>query len=98
MPVGAVGNMIGYAAIALAIARELGVEPYRYVHFFMDPHIYKNQVDPSVKTLLGRDPRPFPTVHIKSNAPKDFFALRGEDFVLTDYDAHPPMNDIPVTE
>lgn len=98
MPVGAVGNIIGYAAITLAIARALGVIPYRYVHFFMDPHIYKNQLDPWVKILLNRDPRPFPTLHIKGDAPSDFFALRGEHFELTDYDPHPAMNDIPVTE
>ena len=97
MPVGAVGNIIGYAAVALALARSLGVEPYRYVHFFMDSHIYEDQI-PWVKLLLERDPRPFPTLRIKDTAPTDFLAIRGEHFELTDYNPHPAMNDIPVTE
>lgn len=97
MPVGAVGNIIGYAAIALALARLLKVKPYRYVHFFMDPHIYETQLS-SVSEIVSREPRPFPTMRIKEDAPEDFFALRGEHFELTDYNPHPAMNDIPVTE
>lgn len=97
MPVGAVGNIIGYASVALALSRLLGVEPYRYVHFFMDAHIYEDQM-PSVQELLRRDPRPFPTLRIKDEAPMDFLALRAEDFELTDYNPHPAMNNIPWTE
>ena len=98
MPVGAVGNMIGYASVALALARVLKVIPYRYVHFFMDAHTYENQIDPWVKTLLERRPRRFPTLRISNSAPMDFLAIRGEHFELSDYDPHPAMNDIPVTE
>ena len=98
MPVGAVGNIIGYASVALALARVLNVEPYRYVHFFMDGHTYENQINPWVNEILKRDPRPFPTLHIREDAPKDFLELRAEHFELTDYDPHPAMNDIPVTE
>lgn len=97
MPVGAVGNIIGYASVALALARLLKVEPYRYVHFFMDAHTYEKQV-PWVKTILERQPRAFPTLSISNLAPLDFLALRAEHFELTDYDPHPAMNDIPVTE
>ncbi|OHA91539.1 MAG: hypothetical protein A2758_00265 [Candidatus Zambryskibacteria bacterium RIFCSPHIGHO2_01_FULL_49_18] len=97
MPVGAVGNIIGYAAVALALARLLNVEPYRYVHFFMDAHTYEKQI-PWVQKILEREPRPFPTLRISDTAPKDFLALRAEHFELTDYDPHPSMNDIPVTE
>ncbi len=97
MPVGAVGNIIGYAAIALQLARVLNLEPHRYVHFFMDPHTYENQI-PWVHELLIRDPRPFPTMKIRDNAPHDFLDFRAEHFELSDYDPHPAMNDIPVTE
>jgi thymidylate synthase len=97
MPVGAVGNVIGYASIALALGRLLNVEPYRYVHSFMDAHTYEDQL-PWVQELLKREPRPFPTLQISNDAPEDFFALRGEHFELTDYNPHPAMNDIPVTE
>jgi thymidylate synthase len=97
MPVGAVGNIIGYASVALALARSLGVEPYRYVHFFMDGHIYENQV-PWVQKILKREPLRFPTVCIDEKAPTDFLALRAKHFDLTDYHSYPAMNDIPVTE
>lgn len=97
MPVGAIGNMCGHASVALGLARLLGVQAYRYVHFFMDPHTYENQV-PWAKKIIGRRPRAFPTVRIVDSAPQDFFALRPEHFELTDYHPHSSMNDIPVTE
>ena len=96
MPVGAVGNVIQYAAVALGLARLFGVQAYRYVHFFMDAHTYEKQI-PWVKKLIRRRPRPFPTLRIADSAPEDFFALRPEHFELTDYHPHPAMNDIPVT-
>ncbi len=97
MPIGVPGNMIGYAAVALELARVLNVEPYRYVHSFMDAHTYEDQI-PWVKELLAREPRPFPTMRIKDSAPRDLLAFRAEHFDLTDYNPHPAMNDIPVTE
>jgi thymidylate synthase len=97
MPVGAIGNIIGYAAIALELSRVLNVEPYRYVHFFMDPHTYEDQI-PCVHELLQREPRPFPTLKIKDAAPRNFLDFRAEHFELSDYNPHPAMNDIPVTE
>ncbi len=97
LPVGALGNIVGYASVALALARLLEVEPHRYIHFFMDAHIYEIQI-PSVRELLRRDPRPFPTLRVCDTAPMDFLALRGEHFELTDYNPHPAMDDIPVTE
>ncbi|MHB1330907.1 MAG: thymidylate synthase [Minisyncoccota bacterium] len=97
MPVGAIGNMIGYAAVAMQIARVLDVIPYRYVHVFMDPHTYENQV-PWVEKLIKREPRAFPTLRIIDSAPRELLDLRAEHFELTDYDPHPAMNDIPVTE
>ena len=97
MPVGAVGNIIGYASVAIALARILGVEPHRYIHFFMDGHIYEDQIS-AVQEILDREPRVFPTLRIKDSAPTEFLAMRAEDFELTDYDPHPAMNDIPVTE
>lgn len=97
MPVGAIGNMIAYPGILLELARVLDLEPYRYVHYFLDPHTYEDQI-PWVYKLLERDPRPFPTVRIKDDAPRDFLDFRAEHFELTDYNPHPAMNDIPVTE
>jgi thymidylate synthase len=97
MPVGSVLNLVGYAHVTMGIARELGVIPHRYVHCFMDAHTYENQVDPWVLELLSREPRPFPTMKIKDTAPRNLLELRAEHYELSDYDPHPAMNDIPVT-
>lgn len=97
MPVGSVLNMVGYAGVALELARVLDVEPYRYVHCFMDAHTYENQI-PWVKRLIRRRPRAFPTFKILDSAPRDLLAFRSEHFELSDYDPHPAMDDIPVTE
>ncbi len=97
MPVGAIGNMVGYAALAMQLARVLKVVPYRYVHTFMDAHSYEVQL-PWVRNLIAIEPRPFPTLCIRDDAPRDLLAFRAEHFELSDYNPHPPMNDIPVTE
>ena len=97
MPVGVVGNILQYAALTLAIAQVLGLTPRRYIHYFLDAQIYEDQID-RVKRLIERQPRPFPTLTIIDPAIKDIFAFRPEHFELMDYDPHPSMNDIPVTE
>ena len=94
VPVGMPQNLIQYAALALAIAQATGTEAYEYVHSISDAHIYVDQVD-SVKTMLEREPRRLPTLTLNTDK-KDIFAIRREDFVLTDYDPHPGIKKIPV--
>ncbi len=97
VPVGMPQNLIQYAAIALAIAHVTGTEAYEYVHSISDAHIYVDQVD-SVKTMLEREPRRLPTLSLTPAglAKDDIFALRREDFTLSDYDPHPGIKKIPV--
>lgn len=97
MPVGVIGNILQYAALTLAVAQVLGLKPRRYIHYLLDAQIYEDQID-HVKRLIERPPRLFPTLKIIDPSIKDIFAFRPEHFELSDYNPHPPMNDIPVTE
>jgi thymidylate synthase len=94
VPVGVPANMIQYAALTMAIAKATGTEAYEYIHTISDAHIYVDQV-PAVEEMLKREPRPFPTMTI-TNAKKDLFDFRKEDFELADYNPHPGIKGIPV--
>ena len=94
IPVGVPANMVQYAALLMMIAQVLDLEPAEYVHSFSDAHIYVDQVD-SVKTMLAREPRAFPTMTLTKNHP-DLFSFRKDDFLLSDYHPHPGIKNIPV--
>jgi len=94
VPVGVPSNMAQYAALTLAIAHVLGVEPYEYVHSFSNAHIFVNQLE-AVEKMLERKPIPLPTVTLK-NPPDDIFSFRRESFELSDYNPHPGIKEIPV--
>lgn len=93
-PVGVPSNMIQYAALLMMLAHVTKTIPHEFVHSVSDAHIYVDQVD-TVKELLSREPKAFPTVEMK-NTHENIFDFRREDFSLTDYDPHPPILDIPV--
>lgn len=92
MPIGVPHNMIQYAALQLMICQVLGIMPGNYLHSFADAHIYQNQVE-KVGELVGRLPRPFPTLHLDPSI-RNLFDFRVHHFELREYDPHPKM-DIP---
>lgn len=94
VPVGVPSNMIQYAALTMALAQATNTIPYEFIHTISDAHIYVDQVE-AVKTMLEREPRPFPTMKINTNK-KDIFEFRKEDFELSDYNPHPGIKAIPV--
>jgi thymidylate synthase len=96
MPVGVVSNITQYAALLLMAAQVVGVEPYKYVHYFLDAQIYENQIE-GVEELLKRVPRAFPTLRVVDPTIKDILAFRPEHFELSDYNPHPGIK-FPVTE
>jgi len=96
MPVGVVSNIVQYSALALMIGQILDVEPYEYVHYFLDAQIYENQLK-EVRELLLREPRPFPTVKIIDQSVKNILSFRPEHFEIEDYHPNPPLK-FPVTE
>jgi thymidylate synthase len=94
LPVGVPSNMVQYAALLLMIAQATDLEPDEYVHTISDAHIYLDQLE-SVQTILARETAPFPSVEL-TNPTKDIFAIRREDFSLTDYHPAPAIKKIPV--
>lgn len=95
MPVGVVSNIVQYSALLLAVANTVGVEPHRYVHYFLDAQIYENQIE-KVQELLKREPFAFPTLKT-SDSITDILTFRPEDYTLEDYNPHPGIK-FPVTE
>ena len=88
-PVGVPSNMIQYSALFLMICQITGYEPGNYTHSFADAHIYEDQVD-KVKTLILRDPMPFPKLQLDTRV-KNLFDFRVEHFTLEEYVSHPGM-------
>jgi thymidylate synthase len=95
MPVGVVSNIAQYAALLMAVAQAVGVEPYKYVHYFLDAQIYENQLE-KVEELLAREPKAFPTMQVNESV-KEILDFRYQHFALEDYHPNPGMK-FPVTE
>lgn len=89
VPIGVVANITQYAAFGMMLAQVIGYTFTELVHTFSDAHIYHNQFD-SVKELLAREPRPFPTVTLDPSV-TNIFDFRPTHFTLTEYDPHPRM-------
>jgi thymidylate synthase len=80
-------NIASYALLTMMMAQVLGYKPGDFVHTLGDAHIYSNHMD-QVRTQLGREPHPLPTMLINSDVDslEDFdFG----DFELLDYQHHP---------
>ncbi|GAB5409239.1 MAG: thymidylate synthase [Balneolaceae bacterium] len=78
-------NLACYAALTMAIAQEVGLEPGVFAHTIIDAHIYENHVD-GLKEQLTRTPKTLPTLKI-ANKPVD--ELTFDDFTLEGYDPDP---------
>lgn len=81
-------NLACYAALTMAIAGEVNLEPGVFAHTIVDAHIYKNHID-GLKEQLTRKPYPLPKLQI-TRKPVDDLAL--EDFTLVDYQHHPKIS------
>ncbi len=97
-PIGVPSNMIQYAALTMMIAHITGYEPYTYIHAVHNAQIYENQVEQMWYMIL-RKTRNFPTVTLTAEGQRvtDLFDFRPDHFVLSDYDPHPAIPDIPTT-
>ena len=80
-------NLACYAVLTQMIANETGLKVGVFSHYINDAHIYVNHID-GLKEQLTRKPLPLPTLEI---ADKSFWDLKFEDFILKNYQHHPPI-------
>ena len=84
-------NIASYALLLSILAEILSLKPKRFIHSFGDAHIYINSID-QVKEQLSRDPKPLPKLIIPSiDNLEDINKLTVDDFILENYDPHPPI-------
>ncbi len=97
VPVGVPSNMVQYAALLLMLEQLTGYPAATYYHTMSDAHIYEDQIE-AVTTLLQREPRRLPTMQLTPEGREisDIHDFRAEHFVLSDYDPHPGIRNIPV--
>lgn len=87
-------NVVQYAALLHALAKEADLLPGELIHVISDAHIYERHI-PLVEELLTREEKPAPAFHIRGEK-IDFYALTPEDFVLENYEHGGTMKKIPV--
>ncbi len=80
-------NIASYALLTMMMAQVTNLQPGEFVHTFGDAHLYLNHLD-QAREQLSREPYPLPVMRINPEV-KDIFAFRYEDFMLSDYHAHP---------
>ena len=84
-------NIASYALLLSILAKILNLKPKRFIHSFGDAHIYINSID-QVNEQLSRDPKPLPKLIIPSiDNLEDINKLTVNDFILENYDPHPPI-------
>lgn len=82
-------NIASYALLTHMIAHVTGYKLGDFVHTFGDVHIYSNHFD-QVHEQLGREPRPFPTLHLNPQK-EDIDEFTFHDITLENYDPHPTI-------
>lgn len=82
-------NVCQQAALLLMIAQQVDMEPHELIWTGGDVHLYLNHID-MAQTLLEREPRAFPQVRLLRR-PASINDYRIEDFEVTRYDPHPPI-------
>lgn len=83
-------NIASYALLTMAIARSTELEVGEFIHTLGDAHIYLNHME-QVEEQLSRKPYELPTMTINPDV-TSIFDLTEDDFVLTGYKSHPPIN------
>lgn len=82
-------NIASYALLTLMIAQVCNLQPGDFVHTFGDVHLYSNHIQ-QAELQLTRLPYPLPTMKLNPDK-KDIFSFVYEDFILENYQHHPPI-------
>ncbi|MEH6691143.1 MAG: thymidylate synthase [Pseudorhizobium pelagicum] len=82
-------NVAQQAALLHMVAQQVDMTPGELIWVGGDVHLYLNHLD-YARTILEREPRPFPKLRL-ARRPASIDGYKIEDFVVTDYDPHPPI-------
>ncbi|MCM2294267.1 thymidylate synthase [Allorhizobium sp. BGMRC 0089] len=82
-------NIAQQAALLFMVAQQVDMQPGELVYTSADVHLYLNHVD-MARTQLARTPKPFPKLKLLRR-PDSIDGYRIEDFEVTGYDPHPPI-------
>lgn len=82
-------NILSYAALTRLIAHHCDLEPYEFIYYLGNTHIYADHLVPLQSQIL-RKPHPFPTMNIgvKRQNINDYEL---DDFQIEDYVHHEPI-------
>ena len=84
-------NIASYALLLSIFGSILNLKPKKFIHSFGDAHIYMNAVD-QVKEQISRNPKPLPSLRLpKLSSIDDLKNYKVEDFILDNYEHHPPI-------
>ena len=72
----------------MMLAQQANLEPYEFVHYTVDAHIYEDQIE-GVEEYLAREKPDSP--QLKINRQKDIFSYGQNDFELVGYKPQSPI-------
>jgi thymidylate synthase len=82
-------NILSYSALCCLIAKHCGLEPYEFIYYAGNCHIYADHID-NVKEQIKRTPYDFPTLEIL-NKRDNIIDYVLEDFKISNYQHHDPI-------
>lgn len=82
-------NIASYALLTMMIAQVSNLGVGEFVHTLGDAHLYLNHLE-QAREQLSREPRPLPVMRLNPMI-RTISEFEYEDFVLENYDPHPPI-------